>query len=430
MAYHFRRVVSLLLILLLFSITCFTSLAADSESDPVDPNQLFYMGSPVNAGKDTGFTGNNTITNDDPHYGWELGRFFVSGYTRINNDNPDNPVILKNVGDKVTLWFTLSQDINALNGSDTLTISDDVNGYDEYFGLQKTDMGRGALIVRHTDYQNAKGDPQIYTDYLSAIDIGANTKVELCEEGDYEVALDYEVQRTRLNYDKVLFWDTHIRTLPAVTNYRIYFKFSVRNGNCMVFAFDSATGDELANGSVTNNGFRLDLANSHYLLVDIRKEILNVANDELIEDTRFNRPAKDGETYEDEGIYTITVQNPYTQRQTEKRIYVGSNQILKASVVTGLPISEIQTLVANGAQINENGTMSAPFAIPANESPEVSETEFVPLPESDATPSPESSNNSNTTERLALHSVLLICVGIAAVIIIVFVLSKITKAKK
>ena len=414
MASRFRSIASLLLALLLFSMMCFPTVAVDNESEPVDPNQLFYMGSPVNAGKDTGYTGSNSIGKDDSHYGWELGRFFVSGYTRVNNDNPDNPVILKNVGDKVTLWFSLSQDIDALNGSDTLTIADDANGYDEHFGLQKTDMGRGTLIVRHTDYQNAQGEPQVYTDYLSAVEVGANTQVELCEEGDYEVALDYEIHRTRLNYDKVLFWDAHIRTLPAVSNYRIYFKFSVRNGNCMVFAFDSATGDELANGSVTNNGFRLDLANSHYLLVDIRKEILNAANDELIEDTRFNRPAKDGEIYEDEGIYTITVQNPYTQRQTEKKIYVGSNQILKASVATGLPISEIQTLIASGALINEDGTMSAPFAIPANESSEVSETEFVPLPESDVTPSPESSNNSNSTESSSNHSVLFICVGIAA----------------
>ena len=41
---------------------------------------------------------------------------------------------------------------------------------------------------------------------------------------------------------------------------------------------------------------------------DIKKEILNVGQDEL--DTRFNRPAKDGETFTDEGVYTITVCQP------------------------------------------------------------------------------------------------------------------------
>ena len=38
--------------------------------------------------------------------------------------------------------------------------------------------------------------------------------------------------------------------------------------------------------------------------------------DGLIEDTRFNGPAKDGAKYTDDGIYTITVQNEYTNQIT------------------------------------------------------------------------------------------------------------------
>ena len=33
----------------------------------------------------------------------------------------------------------------------------------------------------------------------------------------------------------------------------------------------------------------------------------------------------DGEKYTDEGIYTITVSNPYTEEKTVKKIYVGTN---------------------------------------------------------------------------------------------------------
>lgn len=356
-----RRLLSVLLfVLVLVSFFPFRASAEEDGNDPVDPNQLYYLGSPVNTGKDNGFSKKDPIKEGDPHYGWELGRFFVSGYTRVNASDSKNPVFLKNVGDTVTLWFNLTQDINKLNGSDVSKISSDTDGYDEYFGINKTNMGRGTLIIRHTDYQNATGKPQVYTNYLSALTVGANTKVELCEEGDYEVALDYEIKTTKINVDKFLFWDTHVRMIPSYTNYRIYFKFSVRNGNCMVFAFDNKTGDELLNGTTTENGFRLDLANSHYLNIDIKKEIMNNSGDGLVEDTRFNRPAKDGDVFDEEGIYTITVQNQYTNRKTEKVIYVGNNDVMKATVANDLDLVEVVDLISKGATINTDGTMNVP----------------------------------------------------------------------
>ena len=78
--------------------------------------------------------------------------------------------------------------------------------------------------------------------------MGANTRVQLFEEGDYEVALDYEVTKSQL--------------IPQTHHYRIFFKFSVRNANCMVYPFDIVTGAELTNSSVTENWFSLDLAKS------------------------------------------------------------------------------------------------------------------------------------------------------------------------
>ena len=65
-------------------------------------------------------------------------------------------VFLKNLGDKVTLWFNLSQNINALNGNSKLTITNDSEGYDQYFETPKTDFDKGALIIRYTDYNNNK----------------------------------------------------------------------------------------------------------------------------------------------------------------------------------------------------------------------------------------------------------------------------------
>ena len=312
-----------------------------------------YMGSVFNAGHDTGFSENEKITEDDPHFGWKLGEFYVEGYTRVTEDKNGDPVFLKTVGDKVTLWFELKQDITALNGDEDLYVCGDPNGYDEYFGIEKTDMGCGTLIVRHTDYQNHVSDPVIYTDYLSAsVSEGAAVEVQLCEEGDYEVALNYEIRED--DFD-IFGWTPK----PNFYNYRIFFKFSVRNGNCMVYPFDVTTGAELTNSSITENGFYLDLAKSRYLNIDVKKEIRKEGAEGLTEDVRFNKPARDGEQYTEEGIYRITVSNAYTQQTTTKVIYVGKDDVLKAHVATGLSISDIEYQISQGAKVADDGTLVA-----------------------------------------------------------------------
>ena len=181
---------------------------------------------------------------------------------------------------------------------------------------------------------------------MEGLSVGSNTKVNVFEEGDYEVALDYEIF-----VDNFLFFDGY-------KNYRIRFNFSVRNGNCMVFPFDVETKEELRNTSITENGFYLDFAESKYLNINIKKEVLNEGADGLTEDVRYNRPAKDKEEYREEGIYTITAENTYTSEKTIKRIYVGKNSVLKAHVQTGKSIEEIQELVNNGATIDNEGNIN------------------------------------------------------------------------
>lgn len=306
----------------------------------------YYMGEAVNTGKDNGYSGKKEIKKDDPHFGWKLGEFYVEGFTRYEMNEDGNPVFLKNVGDEVVLWFDLLQDINKLNGIKDLYINEDKDGYDEKFDIKQTNLKKGALIVRYTDYQNKVGEPQIYTNYLLAKKAeDADTEVLLCEEGDYEVSLLYEIKD-----DGFLFFNSY-------TNYRIDFKFSVRNGNTMFFPFDMESGAELANNSFTEKGFRLDLAQSKYLQIDISREILSDNGEGLVEDIRFNRPAKDGEEYTEEGIYTIVAKNQYTGAVTEKKIYVGNNSVLKAHVVTGLTINEINEQVSHGASIDEMGNV-------------------------------------------------------------------------
>ncbi len=346
------------------------------EEDAIDPDQTYNLGSKVRVENFDGYFGSTTIDKKDAHYGWELGRFFVSGYTdKVTNSNGDM-VFLKNVGDKVTLWFKLNENINVLRGNEKLSITADTEGYDQYFETSKMNFGRGALIIRYTDHNNVSMEPTIYTNYLEAnATVGIDTKVQLFEEGDYEVALDYEITSDEL--------------IDKIGHYRIFFKFSVRNGNCMVYPFDVVTGSELTNSSMTENGFRLDLAKSRYLKVNIKREVLKDSADGLVEDIRSNGPAKDGAKYTDEGIYTITVQNEYTNQLTVKKIYVGTNSVLRAYMTTGLSIPEINSLLEQGATISDDGSIRLPSNTQSVEQPGEVEGTLVPAPEQLPTNEPQ-----------------------------------------
>lgn len=322
----------------------------------------YELGSKVRTEQFEGYFGvNPSITKKDPHYGWKLGQFFVSGYTDTRNDSDNEVIFLKNVGDQVTLWFNLLEDINVLDGDPAKTIINSTKDNDQFFETPTIDFGHGALIVRKTNYENIKEEPIIYTNYLEAsATVGANTKVNLFEEGDYEVALDYGI-----NYDKTKVLGQSV--LPEQVHYRIYFKFKVRNANSMFYPRDLVTTSELYNNAITPNGFYLDLANSKYLRLDYTREILKDGALGLSEDVRVNALAKDGDAFEEEGIYTITVTNQYTGKSTSKKIYVGEDNILKAYMVTGLPISEIRDKIAMGATIDEDGNIIEPVPVATEE---------------------------------------------------------------
>ncbi len=339
-----RALLAVLCAVAALSVTLPTNALADDSSSNGSEDNKYYYDKVVNTGLDNGYSESNSIKEGDPHFGWKLGRFVVSGFTSRAGD--DVPVFLKNSGDQVELSFQLNQSIDSLNGDDKRKISGDGNGYDEYFGIPKTDFGHGALITKHTDYQNASTEPTVSTEYLSSVKVGANTHIDMYEEGDYEVALDYEIESPGL-----------LPFRPAYNNYRIFFKFKVRNSNTMMFLFDTATNNELFNGSVTSSGFRIDMAGSHYLDVSVKREVLNSTGDGLTEDVRFNKTATDGAVFEDEGIYTVTVKNPNTgEEATTKRIYVGTNDAMKASVANNMTLAEAQERIAEGATVADDGS--------------------------------------------------------------------------
>lgn len=383
----------------------------DNEVENTDTSKETYkLGSKVLVADFDTYFGEKTIGKGDPHYGWDLGSFFVSGYTDKMKNSDGNMVFLKNLGDKVTLSFHLGQDINKLNGNDKLSITADKEGSDQYFETPNMDFGRGTLIIRHTDYKNERSEPTIYTNYLeSNTSLGADTIVKLFEEGDYEVALDYQVTDDKL--------------IDKTRHYRIFFKFSVRNGNSMVYPFDLGTGSELTNTSITENGFYLDLAKSRYLKVNIKREILAEGADGLIEDTRFNGPARDGAKYTDEGIYTIAVGNEYTGQSTLKKLYVGNNNVMKAHMTTGLDISEINKLLDEGASISDDGNIQmvnvekSPSETKENKEQKQAETNM-------ENPSENKDKSLNEEGNKALSKPTLIGLGLCSVLLILFFVFK------
>ena len=70
------------------------------------------------------------------------------------------------------------------------------------------------------------------------------------------------------------------------------------------------------------------------------------------------RPALETE----EGVYTITITNKDIENvdPTVKKVYVGTNNILKAYMVNNIPIADIKEMIALGATINEDGTITPP----------------------------------------------------------------------
>lgn len=335
---------------------------AETTEENVKENNKTYYSDAYRAGHDDDFSKEEAMDSDDYNYGWELGKFCVSGYSARLEDSSGNYVFLKNVDDKMKLTFVLEQeDIHCLNGNSKLYIRE-LDSRDEYFQTQNIDFGHGTLILRHTDYEGTKHEPIIYTNFLEALEVGVeneisidgpDTKVYLLEEGDYEVALDYRVGKEK---DGPLFVDPK----DPYQDYKIFFRFSVRNGNCMTFIKDAVTGNELTNESVTQNGFVVDMANSKYLQVNIKKEVMSDGRDGLVEDTRFNRPVSDGEKFTDEGMYTLTTKNMYTNEQTIKKIYVGSDEVMIAFINSKYTIKKINDMLAQGCTIDENGNIIWP----------------------------------------------------------------------
>lgn len=368
----------------------YTFFAKYNENDNIVSGKKFYYNTLENTKSTTenNYVGSKSITSDNPHYGWELGSFCISGYTDTGDTND---IYLKNVGNKIRLSYKLEQDINRLNGNSDLIIANNINGSDGIFQINPHNMEHGELLIKHT---NEEGIPHIteYSNYLEALTSpNADTTIQLFEEGDYEIHLDYAITDQSGIRDKT-------------TYYRTSFSFKIRNSNCMIFLFDSKTGKELSNGDVTENGFRIDAANSKYLKAHIKKEYLNDSKTGLKEDTRSNSVAADGEIFTEEGIYTITANNQYDKYcdSTVKTIYIGQNHILAAytkylNTPKPYTIEELNTMIDKGYTINANGEIIEPVTTTTTTTTTTTSTTETTMVTTSELPKQETTNTSAST---------------------------------
>lgn len=249
------------------------------------------------------------IKSNDKHFGFDLGQFVISGYTRIEDDGQGNLLVIKGEDDEVRLTFELRQDINDLKGKENVRIHDDADGSDEELGYArpKDGFGKGMLLWRFTDNTGYKSPVKAHKDYLVALTSDASEKeIIMNEEGDWTIALDYEIAYSAFPGN-------------AYGQYTIRMNIRVRNANCMAYLREVDTGRELKNDGTTTKGFYIDLANSKYLKVDVSRT--NIGEN----DVRNNSPYTDGTSFTENGVYTVTVMNEYTGASTVKTITVNAD---------------------------------------------------------------------------------------------------------
>lgn len=116
------------------------------------------------------------------------------------------------------------------------------------------------------------------------------------------------------------------------------------------------------------------MARSRYLKINVTRSVISEKDGLIKLDQRFDRPANETDVYTEEGIYTFTVSNEYTNREMTKTIYVGKNDLYKLLKMNNNSVDEINQKLSEGYSIGENGELIEPVI---ETEPPVTETEVV-----------------------------------------------------
>ena len=201
-----KRSISLLLAaIILFTCMSKTIIGAAESSE----ERYYIKTTTFDAGLDEGYAPRKPIKKDNPHYGWDIGRFYLTGfrsYTVIDGV----PVFYKYIEQSMYLHFQIEKDIERLDTKGLLSISDIYFGYDADFGIPYGSFKRGALFVQRTAHHTGEKDKvREFYDFLGAMSNGFNTSfLQIDYNGIYDVALDYTIEESKRkdSHDKQ-YWD-------------------------------------------------------------------------------------------------------------------------------------------------------------------------------------------------------------------------------
>ena len=412
---------SILLTLTAIILLC-PKVMADNDGTASSNNEYTFSGSQyvLHTKTDNGFSGGKAIEKGDPHYGWSMGDFKITGYTSYIVENDGTVVFLKNAGDRVKLSFEMQQDKDKLNDDEDIVLHFDTKAYDEYFQTKVYQHSMGLLVMQRTDYQNKPDEPIVFESFLEYSTAQYDKEVQLCEEGDYEVALDYE-----LKVDGSVLGLGFIDK-DSYEDYRFFIKFKVRNGNCMIFP-RNLTGNELTNESYDEEGFFIDFAKSRYLQIYVEYKVLVEGKEGLVEDVRYNRPAADGEKYTQPGIYEITIKNQYTDKTLTKTIFVGDDPTIKMMAIDGMSLREVNEYLYPEEEETTVPTETEP---PVTQTVPTEQTTVPPTETTIAVSEPTEVEEKATGKRDNSGFILVCAVGSVVIVAALFFLVSILKKQK
>ncbi len=319
------KVITYILSIMLLSST-FTVFAINSNAETEDyadetytTNGNYYSFTTLQSCKDeTGYANPKALSVGDPLVGVKVAGIKLNNFSSTVEKNGVR-YFLKTTPDVPFVTLELFTDMNNMGGTGAFLNNDSSLRVPEYGYVDS--VGKGLLCVQHVD---ANGEIRNYC-IKDILECDPVDPIILAEEGSYSISLMFETKR-QTGRKKV--WDNpfkyHWSPVYEYRNYRIDTgTFHLINSNAMAFIFDQS-GNELKNGAVTSTGFVLDYANSHYLNVEIKREIMLDRNNSLQEttDIRSNTVGVNKRAYTQPGIYTISVTNIITGAVTTKRILV------------------------------------------------------------------------------------------------------------
>ena len=271
----------------------------------------------------SGYADPQPLSVGDPLIGVQVAEITLANFSSTT-EKDGKRYFLKTSPDVPLLSIVIKTDLDDLGGSGAWINSDSDTRIPDYGFIGN--IGYGWLGISHTDFQG-KTQTVCITDVFKKIKDGSSfVPAWFGSEGTYKISLCFETKRQTGSKKKWDFWPfkSHWEAIYGYENYRLDANFDIRNANSQVFVFDS-TGNELLNGA-TCSGFTLDFANSHYLQINVKREVA-VSTNELMEstDVRYNSVGVDQRTYSAPGIYTIEASNEITGAKTTRRILVVSS---------------------------------------------------------------------------------------------------------